>query len=244
MNKTMKHFYTLRKAAMLFLLAGSLFTAKAQMNTQITDYRNNLAIGFNGGATFNSVTFSPSIKQTMQQGFVGGFTARYISEKYFAMICGLQIEANFSQRGWKEKIEDGTGNTYQRTLNYVEIPFLAHLAFGADDRGARFFINAGPQFSIFLNDKEEYGGLQPWDPSHRPNNVTHQYGKSVENKFEYGITGGLGLEVRTGIGNFLLEGRYYYGLSDIYGNSKKDYFSRSGLSTIYGKVTYLFDLTK
>ena len=159
------------------------------------------------------------------------------------MICGLQVECNFSQRGWKEKIEDGTGNTYQRTLNYVEIPFLAHLAFGADHRGGRFFVNAGPQFAFFLNDKEERGG-GVWNPNYRPNNVVYQYGKAVENKLDYGITGGLGVELLTGIGHFLVEGRYYYGLSDIYRNSKKDDFSRSGLSTIYGKITYLFDLTK
>ena len=72
----------------------------------------------------------------------------------------------------------------------------------------------------------------------------YQYGKAVENKLDYGITGGLGVELLTSIGHFLVEGRYYYGLSDIYGNSKKDDFSRSGLSTIYGKITYLFDLTK
>ena len=235
--------HLLRISAFILFFAGSLFSVKAQMNTQITEYRNNLAIGFNAGATFNNVNFSPSIKQGTHQGLIGGFTARYISEKYFAMICGLQVECNFSQRGWKEKIEDGTGNTYQRTLNYVEIPFLAHLAFGADHRGGRFFINAGPQFAFFLNDREERGG-GVWNPNYRPNNVVYQYGKAVENKLDYGITGGLGIELLTGIGHFLVEGRYYNGLSDIYGNRKKDDFSRSGLSTIYGKITYLFDLTK
>ena len=235
--------HILRISATFLFVIGSLFSAKAQMNTQITAYRNNLAIGFNAGATFNNVNFSPNIKQGTHQGLVGGFTTRYISEKYFAMICGLQVECNFSQRGWKEKIEDGTGNTYQRTLNYVEIPFLAHLAFGADHRGGRFFVNAGPQFAFFLNDKEERGG-GVWNPNYRPNNVVYQYGKAVENKLDYGITGGLGVELLTGIGHFLVEGRYYYGLSDIYRNSKKDDFSRSGLSTIYGKITYLFDLTK
>ncbi|MBR5803455.1 MAG: PorT family protein [Bacteroidaceae bacterium] len=236
--------HLLRISFVLLLLFGGLQSIKAQINAQITEYRNNLAVGFNGGVTFNNITFSPNVKQSFHQGIVGGFTARYISEKYFSMICGLQVECNFSQRGWKEKIEDGTRNTYQRTLNYVELPFLAHLAFGADNRGTRFFINAGPQFAFFMNDKEERGGQEPWDPSHRPNNVIYQYGKAVENKLDYGITGGLGVELLTGIGHFLFEGRYYYGLSDIYGNSKKDDFSRSGLSTIYGKVTYLFDLTK
>ena len=212
------------------------------VKSQVSEERTNLALGVNGGMNFNTVTFSPSIKQNTMQGLVGGFTARYICEKYFNMICGIQLEVNYSQRGWNEKIEDGTGNTYTRTLNYIEVPFLAHLAFGKE-RGARFFINAGPQFGIFVNDKEEKGGGE-WITTHRHNGVIYQYGKEIDNVFDYGITGGLGVEVRTGIGNFLLEGRYYYGLSDIYGNSKKDDFSRSGNSTICGKITYLFDITK
>lgn len=35
-----------------------------------------------------------------------------------------------------------------------------------------------------------------------------------------------GLEVSTGIGHFLLEGRYYMGLSDFYKNSKRDFFRK------------------
>lgn len=225
-----------------FLLAGVLMIIALPAIAQVSQYRNNLALGVSGGMNFNSMFFSPNIKQGTHQGFHAGVSARYICEKYFAMICGVQMEVNFTQRGWKEKIEDGTGNTYQRTLNYVEIPFLAHLAFGPE-RGVRFFINAGPQINFFLSDKEEKGG-DPWNPTFRPGGVTHQYGKAPDNTFDYGITGGLGLEVRTGAGNFLIEGRYYYGLSDIYGNSKRDYFSRSGNSTIGARVTYLFDIIK
>ena len=64
------------------------------------------------------------------------------------------------------------------------------------------------------------------------------------NKFDYGITGGAGLELRTKAGNFLVEGRYYYALSDFYKSTKKDYFSRSAHGTIVAKITYLFDLKK
>ena len=46
------------------------------------------------------------------------------------MICGAQIELNFSQHGWDEYYEDYPTLSYTRTMNYVEIPFLAHLAFG------------------------------------------------------------------------------------------------------------------
>ena len=46
------------------------------------------------------------------------------------------------------------------------------------------------------------------------------------------------------IGHFVLEGRYYYGVGDMYGNSKKDPFSRSANSTIHIKLAYLFDIKK
>ena len=71
-----------------------------------------------------------------------------------------------------------------------------------------------------------------------------QYGKSVENRFEYGITGGGGLELSTAIGHFQLEGRYYFGLSDIWANSKKDPFGRSANGAIYVRLSYLMDLIR
>ena len=67
----------------------------------------------------------------------------------------------------------------------------------------------------------------------------------IENKFDYGIAGGIGLEYsHPKIGHFLLEGRYYYGLGDIFGNSKRDYFGRSNNGSIIVKLTYLFDIVK
>ena len=45
-------------------------------------------------------------------------------------------------------------------------------------------------------------------------------------------------------GHILLEGRYYYGLGNIYGNTKRDYFAISNYSTIYIKMSYLFDIAR
>ena len=58
------------------------------------------------------------------------------------------------------KIEDDSGNSYSRTMNYLEIPFMAHLAFGKD-RGLQFFIHAGPQIGFLLGDSEKIDG--DWD---------------------------------------------------------------------------------
>ena len=215
-------------------------------HAQVGELRNNLAIGFNGGYNLSRVEFSPTIKQTLQPGLTGGFTLRYTSEKYFALICAAQLEVNFAQRGWNELIEDGTQNSYNRTTNYIEIPFFAHLGWGKEERGVQWFVNAGPQFGFFLNDTEYYGFTQEheWNESKRPNGVTQQYGKEVETALEYGIAGGLGMELKTAIGNFIIEGRYFYGLSDMFGNAKADPFGRSANTTITGKISYLIDITK
>ena len=212
-------------------------------HAQLGDQRHNFSIGGSAGINMSSVSFEPTIKQGSLIGPTFGVTARYISEKYFKMICGIQGEINVSQRGWKEVIEDGTNDTYHRSMTYVEIPLLAHLAFGKDKgHGARFVLNLGPQISFLTGEKEHQS--EKWTPDYRPNGTNQQYGKMAENKFDYGIIGGGGVELRTGVGNFVLEARYYFGLSDFYNSTKKDYFSRSAHSYICAKLTYLFDLKK
>lgn len=219
----------------LFTMLGSNL-----VKAQIGEPRNIFSVGGNLGVNINSASFTPTIKQGTLIGPNIGLSARYITEKYFAMICGAQIELNFAQRGWKEAFEEGDMNSYSRTMNYVEIPFLAHLAFGKEGKGMQFFIHLGPQFAFLISDKEKFS--KDFEPQHL---VTEQYGKKFDNKFDYGITGGLGVELKTKkAGNFLIEGRYYFGLADFYNNSKKDYFDRSAHSVISIKLSYLIDIIK
>ncbi len=56
---------------------------------------------------------------------------------------------------------------------------------------------------------------------------------------------GAGLEYsHPRLGHFLLEARYYYGLGNIYGDSKRDYFGSSNFGIITIKMSYLFDITR
>lgn len=219
------------------ILTGIALLSGINASAQLGELRNNWAIGINGGLLMNKVSFSSevSVKEKMQLAPTVGITARYISEKYFAMICGVQVELNYAQKGWKEDPEDKP-YSYERKMNYLELPFLVHLAFGKE-RGAQFFVNAGPQLNFLLSEKEVYGGN--WQSL-----GYQQHGKMAERKFDYGIAGGGGLEVRTKAGNFLLEGRYYFGLGDFFNNSKKDYFERSAHTNISVRISYLFDITR
>ncbi|WP_304407953.1 porin family protein [Bacteroides acidifaciens] len=234
-----------------FLIATLLLTGiTLPAIAQIGEVRSNLSVGINGGVNLNSASFTPTIKQNSLMGITGGLTARYISEKYFAMICGAQVELNVSQRGWDQLFEIPGENgepvkdpsqIYTRKMTYIDIPFLAHLAFGRD-RGLQFFIHAGPQIGFLISESEKIEGV---GMNKLSNTQKALYGVKIQNKFDYGIAGGGGVELRTKkAGSFIVEGRYYFALSDFYSTTKKDYFARAAHGTITIKLTYLFDLKK
>ena len=216
---------------------------------QVGEQKHDLCIGVNGGIAMNKVGFTPKINQTYHIAPTAGLTLRYTSERYLGMYCAFQAELNYTELGWKEDIYSSTNtklpDTYKRNQSYIQLPVMAHLGFGKYRDGFKGYMVAGPQFGYLIGDKEKQSETWTTMSSGRPdrmNNVVAQYGLKAENKFEYGITAGLGGEMTTRFGHFLLEGRYYMGLSNIYGNSKTDPFPKSNHSTITFKVTYLFDV--
>lgn len=237
---------------LLLLLCFPLFA-----HAQIGEHRNTLSIGGNAGYNLTTIRFTPKVVQNMKGGMNLGFTARYTVEKYFSTIASVQAEVNYSQMGWKEDIRDqnnqpvinattGVAEQYERTINYIQIPFFAHLAWGRENRGVNFFVNAGPQFGVYLSESTKSNF--DWDKrnmSDRSNTVVAQDTMSVENKIDYGIAAGAGMELATKkLGRFTIEARYYYGLGNIYGDSKRDYFGSSNFGTIMIKVGWLWDVMK
>ncbi len=241
------------KFILLALLVGIATIAKAQ----IGEYRNMLSIGVNGGYVMSNVGFTPKVNQKMHGGITGGLSFRYVCEKYFRTVCSVQAEVNYARIGWKEDIlnlndqpvinpQTGNAEEYSRDMNYIQVPVFAHLAWGREQRGVQFFFQAGPQIGFCISEttKANYDLSQP-NKTDRANSTTEQETMPIENKIDYGIAAGLGLEYsHPKMGHFQLEGRYYYGLGNIYGDSKKDYFGKSNFSNIVVKLTYLFDITK
>ena len=231
----------------------SLFLAFSALGTfaQIGESRRAISVGMNAGILMNKVAFTPSIKQNCHVGPTFGLTMRIMSERYFKTYCALQFELNYAQLGWNENILNSKieplPDTYQRHLNYFEIPFLARLGWGKESNGLMGFFVVGPQIGYLFSEKSKQSSTWTLDREgnpDRPNGMFAQYSMSVSKKFDYGIAAGAGMELNTKAGHFVLEGRYYYGLSDLFGNSKKDVFSRSNNGTIQAKITYLFDIRK
>ena len=241
----------------IFLVFYFLFS---EAHSQVGDYRTDFAVGVNGGYLFSSIAFVSEVPQKQFGGITAGLSLRYTCEKYFNSICAIVGEVNFAQTGWKENILDQndqpvyyTTDTekkdplfYERRINYVQIPVMARLGWGRERRGLQAFAQIGPQIGCFLSEstntniKEGYGTLTP-----RASNVIAQDTMAVEKHLDYGIAGGAGIEFsHPKIGHLLLEGRYYFGLGNIYGNSKTDVFGKSNFGQIVIKATWLFDIVR
>ena len=243
----------MRKFLFVFFLSIISFAAKAQVG----EYRTDFAVGVNGGYVLSNIGFQPDVPQSMLGGMTMGVTLRYTCEKYFKSICAIVAEVNLVQTGWKEKIQglenqplyyEGSTEAlhYQRKMTYLQIPLFARLGWGRERKGLQGFFQVGPQLGIFLSESTTTNLVDDKEPTEqRSSNIVKQESMPVEKKFDYGIAGGAGIEFSVPrVGHFMLEGRYYYGLGNIYGNSKSDYFGKSNFGQIVIKATYLFDIVK
>lgn len=217
------------------LLFGGVGSAVAQ-----THYKPHLSVGFKGGMTMSEMSFSPSVKQSFTDGTTGAVTFRYVEEKLFGLIA----EFGWSQRGWKEKFEESPCR-YSRALTYLHLPLLTHIYFGSP----RFkcFFNLGPEFAYMIGDKitSNFDYRDPYHAEGFPTKarMTEQLAMEVKNKFDYGIVGGFGIEFYvTPRNSVTLEGRYYFGLGNIFPAAKADTFSASRNTSIEIALGYNFRL--
>jgi hypothetical protein len=204
-----------------------------QVYAQNESFVPEWAYGVNGGLTFSGVGFNSylSVPQESLMQFSGGVAVRYISEKHF----GIQVELNYSQRGWKERTDTVHINRYARSLTYLELPVMTHLYFDLS-KHVRLIFNLGPQIGYYLGAKElERNILVKPDPEKE----SVYYDDPVQKRFDYGLKGAMGLEFRTKTGSFILDGRYYFGLSDIFNNTRADWFQASNNRIIGASLTYL-----
>ncbi|MBO5455435.1 MAG: PorT family protein [Muribaculaceae bacterium] len=210
------------------IIAVTLFALLPTLSYAQREYSPNLAIGGKAGSTMSKMSFSPEVHQKFTNGLTMGITARYTEEKHFGLIA----EINLTQRGWAEDFaeDEAPQFSYSRTLTYIQIPFLTHIYFGS--KKFRGFVNLGPEFGYMIGssisanfDYKNYASVEGFPQGYRTN---EQLNMEVQNKFDYGIAAGVGVEwILKRKHSFFLEGRYYYGLGNIYKATKRDFFAAS-----------------
>ncbi len=205
---------------------------------QALDFSNhNISVGAKGGMSLSRVNFQSSVPQKMIGGMVLGATVRYIEENHFGLIG----EFNLEQRGWKEDFKPLEGYSFSRQFTYLQVPLLTHIYFGSDR--VRFFFNAGPEIGIMIGEKtssnfdyERAATIEELQNSYRK---LEQFTEPVKRRFDYGISAGLGIEVSVAPRHAInLEGRFYYGLNDVFSNRKSDAFQGSSSMSIMITLGY------
>lgn len=215
------------------LIAGlfSLFYTglSAQYNTLKEWY-----VGPTAGATMSTITLTPKMVDKLYSiGKTVGFSTRYISESHY----GFQVDLNYVEAGWKEDLyglKSASNYSYARKLNFVEMPVLMHAYSGS--KAARIFLNIGPKFSYLLSESED-------NRDFTTQNVMLQHGKTVEKPFQYGLLGGVGLELHLKRSVLGLEGRYCYSLSNIFDDAiDSNNFSTSSIQVMSLNLYYYFQI--
>lgn len=203
-------------------------------------YSPDFALGAKGGITLAEMGWQPSVQQKFTSGATLGIVARYTEEKIFGLIG----ELNLSQIGWAEKFDDGSPLSYSRHFTYVQLPVMTHIYFGREK--FKGFVNLGPQIGYMIDDHissnfnyADVASVANWPANHRH----EQLSMEPQRKFDYGIVGGLGAEMRMARKHsILLEARFYFGIANVFPASRTATFGASRNLNFAFTAAYLFRL--
>ena len=214
----------------LALLAGFASAAHAQQGV--------FRYGVKGGFNLSSYTGSDAGEVGYKPGFAAGAVVQY----GFSDLVGIEVDALYSQKGTYVKnfnpASSSANTNFRSTVQYIDVPVLAHITTGEDGKG--LFFELGPQgsFLVATRDFTRPDGAGAGSP----NEITVNQNTDKLNKVAIGYVGGLGYQLTSGLGLGL---RYTGDLSNVYkdsyqplpGVTKTNNFRNS---TFQFQVHYLF----
>ena len=224
------------KRISFILFVGVLFnlTLSAQ-NKKVTPY---LGIGMHSGYSISDPYLYPGVRNPLtsyqSQGYsTFGLSLLYMNEKHL----GIQVEVNKVTRGWKEAIEGSY--TYTRTNDYIEIPFLTHVAFG--QKLIRYSFNIGPYMAFHRGFREEFERIDPDAVLPGTDSISY-YGMPVNYPTDLGVMIDAAFGFHTNIGVLKIQARYTQGLTDLFEPYPKGYFRVSKVRNLYFALTYYYPI--
>jgi hypothetical protein len=196
--------------------------------------------------------------------YTGGLMWKYYSSQ--ANLGGIAAELEFQQRGYRvfdggapgvqPKVSDTTSyRANTRTVNSLTLPLIWQPHFYMMNRKVRVWASAGVTLSYNLGIGDKYTVTNyDWDATDEVQTVTsettpYKMQTARDVRWNYGWLGGAGIGVLMDRWEFFVEGRYYYGMSDILRTKTKYQFNdeepiRSELDNIYITMGVFFRLGK
>lgn len=218
------------KKIFTLLIISLCFQAIAQKNSDDQFY-----VGINSGMGVSRMNADLTVEGILAvstdysfiQGYNGGLVFLYYSEPN----RGIQLELNFTQRGWEEQPD--SMNFYSRRINYIELPFLSHFDIG--EKKTRFFIIGGPTVSYRVSDKETID-------INNEELMKDYYNTAIDNKFALDLTFGIGINRLTRHGVIQLDFRFSQGMSNLFSENNAQGLQATQNQFLGVKLSYLMNL--
>lgn len=178
--------------------------------------------------------------------YVGDSPNYYLADNYTG---GIGIEVEYMQRGFQYAAldRDSERYTYGRSVQSIIVPLIWQPHFFLFDHQMRIFIDLGINAQYNLSSKEYYIDKTTGEVDEKSYEMT----TTRDNRFGYGLCGGLGIGWNWSHWEIAVSGRYYFGYSDIVKPATVNpttQFQRSPLDNIYAALNFSYhwghDLTK
>lgn len=195
-------------------IAGSLLTFLILLGCESLQAQHY--IGIRGGWGGGSARFTPVKEGGTEWGlYSGGISYKFFTAEKF--VGGIQADLQYMGRGFTYNLRTKGDSSYHRTINSFELPLMWQPHFYIAQRHVRVFFNLGVYLSYFLDSKEYYKSKQAG---------IYEQGKyemklTRDPKWGYGLCGGGGLSFLIRRFEIAMEGRYYFGYSDVLRNGTK-----------------------
>lgn len=198
----------------------SLTSVQAQTNSSASSSSSDGAhFGIKGGVNFSNIYSEDVDDNNVLTSFNAGLFANFP----VGDILSIQPEVLYSRKGAELTYNDDLiSSTTQFKLNYIEVPVLFKVNITEN-----LNVHAGPYFAYLVDAqvKNETEGIIDSED-------TDDYDNDDFNKFDVGISGGIGLE----LSSFEIGARYNYGFSTI---GKDRDFAGTTINTLDGKNSNL-----
>ncbi len=198
-------------------------------------------LGVRGGYGGGTCGFKPD-KETgyIWNMYMGGVSYKYYGRQLF--VGGVEIDLNYTQKGYKYDKFKGSDTSFQQRFNCIELPVMWQPYFYMFNRHAKFFLNLGANISYNIESSTQIVSKKDGVLNDNP----YEFELVRDNRWGYGLSGGAGLSVIAGRIEVSIEGRYNFGFSDFLKNATKYDGNplRSPLHTVYGMASVYVRLGK
>ena len=188
--------------------------------------------GIKAGYTISTVSFNPDNKSVLLPGepLELGVVVKFYDTKY----VGFQGELYYTNRGYKAPYKEIWN--IKRVNNYIELPVF--IQFNINLSVVKMHFQAGPYAAYLISSKEGYDSTGSWKMNDVKFNILR------DNRFDYGLLGGLGLSHEFSWGVIQADVRIGYGFADLfdytYTNMPKE--SKAVVQSV--NYCYLYNLSK